>query len=35
VPGSYTDVFVGEAVKEALEAANVTGLSYTPVEFSP
>ena len=35
VPGSYTDVFVGQAVKEALEAANVTGLSYTPVEFSP
>jgi hypothetical protein len=34
VPGSYTDVFVGKAVKQALETAAVTGLTYTPVPFT-
>jgi hypothetical protein len=31
IPGSYTDVFVGDLVKSSLDEAQVRGLGYTPV----
>ena len=34
VPGNYTSVFVGAAVKEALDKAGIAGLSYTPLTFT-
>jgi hypothetical protein len=31
IPGSYTDLFVGSAVKGSLDDEGITGLGYTPV----
>ncbi|GII56255.1 hypothetical protein Pth03_46440 [Planotetraspora thailandica] len=34
IPGSYTDLFVGSAVKASLDDAGIRGLGYTPVPFA-
>jgi hypothetical protein len=31
IPGSYTDLFLGDLLKAALDEAEIAGLGYTPV----
>ena len=31
IPGSYTDLFLGDLLKSALDEAEIVGLRYTPV----
>lgn len=33
IPGSYTDIFLGELLKSSLDEAGIAGLRYSPVPF--
>ncbi|MGN9807090.1 hypothetical protein [Micromonospora sp. L32] len=34
VPGSYTDLFLGDVVKSSLDDAGIVGLRYTPIPLT-